>query len=315
MATMVGGHDPVPDAALPRAGQQIAAARRDPFPHADQPVTGHPGRPRLRSRAPAVVADLHPQGTVAPVQPDPDPLRVRVLDRVGQRLLHHPVRGDGQFGGDRTAVAVLGEARLEPGPAGVVDQAGQVIKAGLRGQVGAAVVSQHAERTAELPKRVATGRRDGVEGGLGLVRLAAHDDRAGLGLHHHQADRVGEHVVHVPGDPGALPGRRGLVCLGQPASALLEHHDPVPAGSGAGAQRAPPSRFGGAGGSGTVVSGRLGEIPLPASIGRCRLPAPPSRERDCPVRSRARPPYPMRDGPAEATPVGSPTTLSLSSRG
>jgi hypothetical protein len=46
-------------------------------------------------------------------------------------------------------------------------------------------------------------------------RITPYDDRPGFCLHHHQADRVRQDVMHVPGHPGALLGRR-TSRLGEP---------------------------------------------------------------------------------------------------
>jgi hypothetical protein len=53
-------------------------------------------------------------------------------------------------------------------------------------------------------------RRGDQVGGLGRLRRARRQQRADrLGLHRHQADMVGDHVVQFAGDPDALGGGSG----------------------------------------------------------------------------------------------------------
>ena len=73
------------------------------------------------------------------------------------------------------------------------------MSAGIAATVGAGVrtaarslAAQHAERVGQLDQRRSAGLRNEVERPFGLVRIRTHHERTGLGLHHHDGDRVRE---------------------------------------------------------------------------------------------------------------------------
>jgi hypothetical protein len=92
-----------PEASI-RAGAdlQVAAEHLDPFAHADQAVTGAcPAVADRGHRAAAVVGHLDPDVLVTVADHDLGAGRAGVLDHVGQGLLHDPVGGQVDPGGQR----------------------------------------------------------------------------------------------------------------------------------------------------------------------------------------------------------------------
>lgn len=140
-----------------------------------------------------------------------------MLEGVGQGLLHHSEDGGADALGDGPDVPHGPVRHVEPAPAHPVEQSGQCGEAGLRLARGGAVapgtvVPQHPQHVPQLRHGVPPGRGDGVEGRLGPLGRGTHGHRSGLGLHDHQADGVGEDVVHLPCDPGPFT-RGGLLGL------------------------------------------------------------------------------------------------------
>ena len=154
--------------------------------------------------------------------------RARVLERVGQRLLHDPVRRQVDAGRQRTrrrprrAARPAGRRRAasstsasRPASPGCGASAGlsSAARAGRRA-AGAARPAPRA-RSACDRRRAPGGRRSGS---------ASSRPRPGLGLHDHHAEAVGDHVVQLARDPGALLGhgrpRLGLARLLGPLGAL-----------------------------------------------------------------------------------------------
>ncbi|WUM14922.1 hypothetical protein OG598_00905 [Micromonospora sp. NBC_00330] len=122
-----------------------------------------------------------------------------MLERVGEGFLHDPVRGQLHVGGHRARLP----GHPQAGHRYTVDQRPQLGQGGLRA-AGTGLGAQQAEHAAQLHHGVPAGVGDRVERRLGPVRRGAYRDRPGLGLHDHEAHRVGQHVVHLPGDPGPL---------------------------------------------------------------------------------------------------------------
>jgi hypothetical protein len=151
-----------------------------------------------------------------------------VLDGVGERLLDDPVGRQVDPGRQRLLGALDHQLDPEPGPPDLLDQRRHLGQAGLGGEAGGlvAVAPQHPEQPAHLDQGLAPGGRDRLEGAGRPGRFGRHRHRAGLGLHHHHADVVGDHVVQLAGDPGALGGHRPAGVLGpvpfQPRGPLLE---------------------------------------------------------------------------------------------
>ena len=164
-----------------------------------------------RARSPgqgaaAVVGDADQQLVRAVPQPHLGRCAgTRVLADVGERFLHDPVHRDGQPAGHRQGRALhcVGDAHaclagLRHQPRYLRHLGGRAER--WRGRVGA----QHAEQVAHLGHRLPSGRADLGEGLPGLFRRGVEDVPAAVGLRHHDAEIVRDHVMQLPGDPGAL---------------------------------------------------------------------------------------------------------------
>jgi hypothetical protein len=131
-----------------------------------------------------------------------------VLPHVGQRLLDHPVGGQADALGQRPRLALQRERHRPARRPGLLQQVPQLVKAGLRGQVGGLVVGpQYAEQPPHLGQRLSAGGRDRGQRLPGPLRLAGQRVAGPVRLDHHHADVVRHHVVQFAGDPGPL-GRR-----------------------------------------------------------------------------------------------------------
>ncbi len=182
------------------------------------PGLGRPAGEHLDPQRPVGVAHRH-LGRAA----------VAVLERVGQRLLDDPVRGEIHPG--RQLARLAGDAYLDR-------QAGERDPVDERAEPAAATAAgpgrrprrrpgrgQHAEQVAQLGHRVAAGGLDGEERLLGLVDVGGEHLPRGAGLDDHQADVVADDVVQFAGDAGALGVDRALgralpLPLEQPAALL-----------------------------------------------------------------------------------------------
>ena len=165
------------------------------------PVVGHGEREGAR-----LVADRH--GRVR---------RSRVLEGVGQRLLHDPVGREIDTRRQRQRLAGDRHVDLEPGGAHLLHQPRELVEARVRGQRQAlAVAAQHPEQAPHLDHRLAGDDLDAGEiGRLALVLgPEAAPDR--LRLHGDDADRVRHDVVQLARDARPLGldgGRLDLLAL------------------------------------------------------------------------------------------------------
>ena len=155
--------------------------------------------------------DGHRDAAVGRFDGDRDRGAGRVLAGVGQPLLHHPVDHPG---GHRWPVAgpVVQPHRL-PGPGGLVDQRRQVGERHTTQRRGVGL--QHAEHVTQLLQRLPGGDPDQ----LGLLphqrRIAAGGQLERAGVQRDQRHLVGQQVVHLAGDAGAL-GRPGRLLVPAP---------------------------------------------------------------------------------------------------
>ena len=135
---------------------------------------------------------------------------------VGERLLHDPVRRERQPAGQGLDSALHLVADARAGLAGLGHQLCYVGHGGSRGErrrlrTGA----QDPEQAAHLRQGLTAGAADL---GQGLARLRGCGIKsvgAPVGLRHHDAEVVRDHVVQLAGDTGAL-GRGGDLRLGIP---------------------------------------------------------------------------------------------------
>jgi len=151
-----------------------------------------------------------------------------VLGRVDQRLLRGPGQGEGGIGRQRTRLA----ADLEGHPGAVTAlvvraELGQPVRErpglaaqGVHGPAG--LVEPVGGQPASLAQQLHR---------LYLVMLPGEDGLGGLDVQSQGAEGVGEHVVNLPGDPGALIQRchlglllAELIRLGEQGRRLLDLH-------------------------------------------------------------------------------------------
>ncbi len=138
-----------------------------------------------------------------------------VLLHIGQGLLHDPVGGQADGGGELGALVGAGDLDAQSGAA---ERPGEFVEAvqaggGLGGRLGVAGLAQQSDGGAQFLQRGAAGPAHMGEGLLGLVGPLVHDVGGDPGLHVDQGDVVGDHVVQIAGDAQAF--------LGDPAAGLL----------------------------------------------------------------------------------------------
>jgi hypothetical protein len=136
-----------------------------------------------------------------------------VLARVGQRLLHDPVGVAPDAVGHRGEVLdqALG-ADVHAGLARLVEQSREVGERRLRA-LGVAVerlLAQHADHLAQVLERLVGARAHHAGRARDLLRRRVGAELEGARVHAQQRDPVGEHVVHLARDAGALVGLRLL---------------------------------------------------------------------------------------------------------
>lgn len=191
------------------------------------------GQTRGRRRAGHLIVHGEVQLAGHVPQPDVGGGSSRVLVHIGQRLLDQPVRGALGRRVQQPGGARRGQFDPHTGRARLVDQPGQVGQGRLRRTrrgLLAFVDPQHAEYLAQLVQRLPADLAD--EPDLAGVLAIRHADFQGSGVDDHQADPMGDHIMHLPGDPRPLfhTGlRRQQVLLTFEAFGLLpqvQHHRP-----------------------------------------------------------------------------------------
>ena len=113
------------------------------------------------------------------------------------------------MGGSGTGSPSTRQAHGQAGAAELVEQRVEAVEAGLRREVEVVAVAAHrAEQPPHVGERGAAGLLDAAErlAVLGLRRGQVVAD--GADLEHDHADRVGDDVVQLAGDPRALLGHR-----------------------------------------------------------------------------------------------------------
>lgn len=127
---------------------------------------------------------------------------------VGQRLLHHAVRGAVHRGRDRERCSAAHQLHVHARGAGPVDQCLHRFVRRLQGALRA--LAQQPDR---LPQPVGGRYGGGAQRGRGPPVLFGHvgGQLQRPGAQRDERQRVAERVVHVRGDPGALaqPGALG----------------------------------------------------------------------------------------------------------
>jgi hypothetical protein len=133
-----------------------------------------------------------------------------VLERVGQRLLHDPVGGEVDAGGQGPRDALHDQLRRQARRPHLVEQGGELAKARQRrqGRPGSLGVSQDPKGAAHLGHRLVGGGLDRGDRlpGPGRVGVGVQHQPGRPGLDPNHAKAVGHHVVQFAGDPQALLG-------------------------------------------------------------------------------------------------------------
>ena len=197
-----------------------AARSRMPTMPWPEPLTG--GLPLVRAPSSRTSSS-----SVAAVG-DGDARRVRagrVAQRVGQRLLHDPVGGHVEAGGELGGLAVDVSDASSPAARTCVDELVDAAQRRLRRELGAGVgLAQDAEHAVQLADRLAAGLLDAGER-LALAfagRVAAEQPAHAARLQDHHRDAVGDRVVQLARDPRALLDDRGAGLL---LALELDAHD------------------------------------------------------------------------------------------
>ncbi|MCO5614894.1 hypothetical protein L7F22_069179 [Adiantum nelumboides] len=195
-----GGHAP----GSPAPGPAPPPGSRRPSAHARACRSARAVH-RAGRRAGTVVVDGQVQRVVAEPQGDHRATGPGVPTRVGQRLLHDPVRRQVDPGRQRPRGPLGAAAHRQPRGAHLVEQRVEPVQAGGGRTRGLLVdPTQHAEGGAHLAQQVAAGPLDLGERGAGLLRVVVHQVERDPGLHVDQGDVVAEHVVQLLGDPQPL---------------------------------------------------------------------------------------------------------------
>jgi hypothetical protein len=133
--------------------------------------------------------------------------RPGVLERVGQRLLHDPVRRDVDARRQLDRLALDHDLDWQPRRTGARDELVEPPQARRRRERQLRlVVAQQPQRTAHLAERLLARVLDHVERAPCLVDVVVEHPPAPARLQHNEADRVGDDVVQLAGDPRALLG-------------------------------------------------------------------------------------------------------------
>jgi hypothetical protein len=136
-----------------------------------------------------------------------------VFAGIGESLLHDPVRAaSGRHRHGRRIGHPTLQPDQHPGPPRLIDQLGQVGKrrlGPLRRVIGPVVVTsplrpQHADHLAQFLQRLMGAVADHPRGAGYLVGRPIRAQFQSPGVQAHQGDPVGEHVMHLPGDPMAF---------------------------------------------------------------------------------------------------------------
>ncbi len=166
---------------------------------------------------------------VAVLQGDPGASRRRVLDDVGQRLLHDPVRRQVDARRQLAGAADGLDLDRDPGLAHVAEQVVEPGEGRLRRVLVDLVlgVAEHREQPAHVAERRGVGALDRVQRLADRGRVGVEGAPGAAGLEHGHRDRVRDDVVELAGDAGPLLGDGAsgeLLLLGlQPGVLGVQH--------------------------------------------------------------------------------------------
>ena len=210
----------------------VAVARWSSWPPASRTRSVSPTRPVPapgidRRRAERVRHVDRQPGAGRAVQRDPHRLARRVLACVGQRLLHHPVRGPRRSCPAPPPVDLVVQLDRRADRPRLLDQRRQVGQRGHRPrQVVGRLVPQQRDHVPQLVQRLVHGGPDDPGRLRQPLRRLVGPVLEGAGVGREQRQPVREHVVHLPRDgrplgrprlrdPPALLGLRPLGPLPQ----------------------------------------------------------------------------------------------------
>ena len=199
----------------PRAGVQPAPVRLDPLAHSDDSQPRSVRRRRAAGPAP-VVGDLDLQLVVEIPNRDQGTRRTGVLDHVGERLLDDPVRGEVERLRKRDPLALHGKLDGQPARPRLLDQPVQVVDPGLRRQRPLVILARSTPSERRMSaSAVARRPLDRLQRLAGALGIALEDPARPFCLHDDHPDAVGDDVVELARDAGAL------VAHGDTSSLLL----------------------------------------------------------------------------------------------
>ncbi len=187
-----------------RACRQHTFDQLDALAHANQPVScAHELMACQSTRA--VVANLQLKRVRRERNGHRRARRPSVLDRVGQRLLHHPERE--QLDRRRQPTLLPHDLQLDgkSGRLRPLGQAPELIEARCPGSDQIRVTApKHTNHPSQLlegvpPRRLYRSQRSGRSSGITTGDLAGRH-----GLDHHHAEAVRQHIVDLPRDSGPL---------------------------------------------------------------------------------------------------------------
>jgi hypothetical protein len=139
----------------------------------------------------------------------------RVAHDVDERLLDDAKGGGVDAGRQVEGVAAHVELDRQPGRAHALHERPDPLQRGLRRQRELLVAApQDAEQAAQLPERLSAGLLDRGDGGAGARGVGRHGALGGRGLDEHDRHVVGDDVVQLARDPGALAQDRRRLARG-----------------------------------------------------------------------------------------------------
>ena len=211
-----------------RPGVERAAVERDALAHPDEAVAAAVGRaaragPSSRPRARAPSAAVADGDLGAPAPPG-------VLERVRERLLHDPVRGQVDARRQRHAARPRCAARPAARPRDLLDERVEPASPGCGASASSSSPRRAAPRAGAAARRAPRGRsprspRAPRASRSGSASSIARPPR----LHDHHADVVRDDVVQLARDPCALlgDGRRGTCSRSRSSSSVRSASSPT----------------------------------------------------------------------------------------
>src|SRR5277367_1541779 len=177
-----------------------SAEQRRPFPHAGQAVTGRRGAVCAASWT--VVLDDDVDGRRPADHPHADPGITRVLQHIGERLLHDPVHRRAYRRRIRRRFAVDLQGDREARRADAVHEGGELGESGLwfAQLIWLVLITHDVEQPAQLGEGLPAAAFDVGQRLARPGRLVLENTLGRYRLHDHDTDVVRDHVVQLPGE-------------------------------------------------------------------------------------------------------------------